>query len=354
MGDHIASRGIIAFVILVVIIVLIAYIETGFSFLHTKTTASSSVPTASTTILSNAVSTSTTVNYTGYLHLCNNFSLYNASFNSSVTANCISNGGTLGLWVASGNSGMEAVTITGADNKTYVNQSSSYDCITLYQNFTGPAQVYTMTLKTGPGGGSCGYAIAKLNSTTTPPSIVYNIVYNGDFGSGRYTGWTTSGAGWGASPLNMTFADLKGCYLNKTWSNYVGTFFATTYTCGLAVAPGNLTSSPFYANATKSFLNFKIISPYNSGLYVEILQNNTPRIIAHYDTFNISLGSNAVSTFSNASIPLSTLVNKAVQVRVVAGVVGGQTSFMAVGDFALSNKPIQQQGILTNMTFIGR
>jgi hypothetical protein len=272
-----------------------------------------------------------------------------ADINSTVTGNCSHDGGTLGLWVASGNGGIETITVKGADNKTYVNQSSTYSCLTFYKNFTGPAQVYEVTLGSGAGGSTCGYAIAKLNSTTTPPAKIYNDVYNGKFENGEYTGWATSSKGFGTGPLNITYANSKNCYLYQEWSNYNGTFFATTYNCGLAVAPGTLTSSEFYVNATRPFLNFRIISSYNSGLYIEILRSNTPVITAHYNTYNLSLDANAVSTFRNASIPLSLYANKAVQIRITSKVVGEQP-FIAVGDFALSNRPVQQLGILTNMT----
>jgi hypothetical protein len=260
----------------------------------------------------------------------------------------------LGLWVGSGDSIRESVMIKGADNKTYVNQSSSYDCLTFYKNFTAPAQNYTFSLSSGPAGGSCGSTIAKLNTTTVPPPTVHNTVYNGDFSSGQYTGWSRSDAGWGDAPLNITFAnnDIKRCYLSRPWSNYNGTFFATTDTCGTSVAPGNLTSSQFYVNASAPFLNFKIISPYNNGMYVEILQDGAPKIIVHYNTFNMSFSTYASSTFSNASISLSTLVNKVVQIKIVSNLVSQPQDFIAVGDFALSDRPVQQQGIWTNVTFV--
>lgn len=342
---------------MVAVLAIVAYMETGFQIKPIPGIGTTTLKT-STTIPGNAVGSTTTINNTNQLYPCENFNLSLSGFNSLVRGSCIYSGGTLGLWVASGNTGREAVTIKGAaDNRTYVNQSSVYGCMTFYQNFTAPAQAYKITLRSGPGGGSCGVTRAsmKLNRTTTPPQEVYSVFYNGDFGSGQYNGWTLTTPGFGSAPLNITHANSNtvNCYLNQTWRNYNGTFFATTYNCGLSITAGNLTSSRFYVNASKPFLNFRIISPENRGLYVEVLQNNTPRIIAHYNTFNMSIGYSAVSTFSNASIPLATLANKVVQVRVVASVVGKQTSFIAVGDFALSNRSVQQQGILTNMTFTG-
>ena len=334
---------------MLLLLIVIAYLETGFKF--SKVPVTTTILSTSTT--STTTSTSSTVNAT-YLLPCNDFSLELQSFNSVISGNCLSSGGMLGLWVAGGDSGRETTVIRGADNRTYVNQSSSYECTTFYQNFTAPAQAYEVTLRAGAGGGSCGYALARLNTSTTPPIIIYNnIVYNGDFGSGRYNGWYLTNPGFGSAPLNITYADSHECYLNHTWSNYEGTFFATTYNCGLSVAAGNLTSNLFYVSASKPFLNFKIISPEHSGLYVEILQNNTPKIIAHYNTFNISFGAQGVSTFRNASISLSTFANKAVQIRVVSNLTSGRGAFIAVGDFALSNKPVQDQGILTSINITG-
>ncbi len=327
-----------------------AYLETGFNFMQGKSTTSF-VSTVATTTIPNGYFNATTTIYYG--SACNGFELQLPAPNSVSVGNCrVTSNSILGLWVGSGDSTRESVTIRGADNKTYVNQSSSYGCLTFYKNFTAPAQNYTFSLSSGPAGGSCGSTIAKLNTTTVPPPTVHNTVYNGDFSSGQYTGWSRSDAGWGDAPLNVTFADKKGCYLNRTWSNYNGIFFATTYTCGTSVAPGNLTSSQFYVNASSPFLNFKIISPYNSGMYVEILQGGAPKIIVHYNTFNMSFSIYASSTFSNASISLSTLVNKVVQIKVVSNLVNQPQNFIAVGDFALSDRPVQQQGIVTNITFV--
>jgi hypothetical protein len=352
----IVSKGIVGFIVVIVALALVAYLETGFHLAPIIKTATTTLKT--TTTISGSLGPSTTINYSSQLYPCEDFNLSLSALNSVVVGSCLNDGGTLGLWVASGTAGRESVLIKGAaDNKTYVNQSSAYGCTTFYQNVTLPAQAYRVTLKSGLGGGSCsGETSIELNTTTTPPpKAVYSDFYNGDFGSGQYNGWMLVGQGFGSSPLNITYADSNtiNCYLNQTWSNYNGTFFATTYHCGLTVTSGNLTSSPFYVNASKPFLNFRIISPERSGLYVEVLQNDTPMIIAHYNTFNLSNGYNSISTFSDASIPLSTLVNKVVRIRVVASVVSEQTTFIAVGDFALAETPIQQRGILTNMTFVG-
>jgi hypothetical protein len=339
-----------------VALAIVAYLETGFHIapiIKATTTLKTT-----TTIPLGGIGASTTINYSSQLYPCDDFNLSLSTFNSAVIGSCLDGGETLGVWVASGASGSETVLIKGAaDNKTYVNESSNYGCTTFYQNVTLPAQAYRVTLRSGNGGGSCrGRASVRLNSTTTPPpQVIYSDFYNGDFGSGQYNGWTLTGLGFGSAPLNITHADSNtiNCYLNQTWKGYKGNFFATTYHCGVSVTAGNITSSRFYVNASEPFLNFRIISPERSGLYVEVLQNGTPMVIEHYNTFNLSNGYNSISTFSNASIPLSTLVDRVVQVRVVAEVVGEQTAFIAAGDFALSSIPIQQRGILTNLTLVG-
>ena len=87
-------------------------------------------------------------------------------------------------------------------------------------------------------------------------------------------------------------------------------FFATTYTCGYETSPGNLTSSRFIVNPKLPFLNFKVISPDKAHLYIEILENTTPKVIAHFNTYNLSIDSVSSSTFRNASLDLNYLYAK--------------------------------------------
>ena len=150
------------------LLAVVGYLETGFNFSHTKsTTVLTSIPTTST-IPSNVFNATTTINYA---YPCNGFELEEPALNAIATGDCnVASNSILGLWVASGNSSREFVTVIGADNKTYINQSSPYDCVTLYKNFTAPAQRYLMTLRTAPTtGGNCGSALVKLNTTTVLP-----------------------------------------------------------------------------------------------------------------------------------------------------------------------------------------
>ncbi len=340
------QRGIITFIILFVILAALAYVATRPPSGSTTTTT---VPGSSTTV-TGASTSQTTLNYSQYLYNCTALDLYAHNTSAVVIGRCKWGGGLLGLWVAAGDAGREFATIRGADNVTYVNQSFTYPCVSFYENVSLPAQIYTVTLRTGTGGGTCGNSEVKLNMTTTAPPTLRDFIYNGDFGTGTYAGWNVTGAGFGTAPMNITHANKETCYIGQPWSGYNGTYFATTFTCGVSTAPGNVTSEPFVSNLTKPFLNFRIISPDDNHLYVEVLEGNVPRIVAHYDTYNSSLGSNASSTFRTASLALGRLNGKALRLRVVADTLN-QFRFIAIGDFALSRTPAQQPGIIVNVSY---
>lgn len=337
------NKGIIVFIAVFIVILVIFYLETGFKVLN----LGGSTTQHTTTILSNGVAT-TSINS---IYICQQFSIYENSFNKTDTYGCLFDTNSLGIWVAAGNASTEHITIVGADNKTYVNESFSYSCTTFYENFTEPRQIYAVTLTTGPGGGTCGPSIFKFNSTTSPPANeTYNFVYNGNFSNGQYSGWNISGAGFGIKPLNITHADSLGCYQGSPWSGYNGTYFATTYDCGLRSNPGNLTSSAFVVPLNKPFLNFKIISPELNNFYIEILYNNTPAIVAHFNTYNVTSSANPQSTFRNASIPLYNVGGKVVKIKIVAGALSGQQKWLSVTGFNIASRPLQDQGVYRNLT----
>lgn len=346
-------KGWLAYVIAIVIILALALVYTGYRFISPlqKTTAVTTIKQSSntlTTIQTTTINQST--NYSNSVSPCDDFILIGQQLNSVYTTKCSSTGATLGLWVAAADSGTESVKIVGADGKTYVNQSSNYNCTTFYQNFSGPAQLYTITFKTGLGGGSCGNPVVIINTTTTPPADVYDYIFNGNFGNGKYSGWNTSGAGFGSEPFNITYQESKMCYRGGLWSNYNGSYFATTYSCGISVAPGNLTSSLFTVAPDQPFLNFRLISPQDNGLYIELInQSNMPVVVAHFDTYNLSLTANGTSTFQNVSIPLISYINQDLRVKVVGNAIN-KANYIAVGDFVMARRPNQQIGIFTNIT----
>jgi hypothetical protein len=344
------QKGIVAFIILFIIMLILAYTATH-SYFQQSISTTTIAHGASTTIAIQNSTTTIAMNYS-QIGNCSDFSVYSYNALSAVTGKCAWKGGFIGLWVAAGNFGTERVSIIGANNVTYVKQISDYNCEAFYENITLPAQDYDVTLLTGSGGGSCGNAVATLNTTTAPPTTIWKFVYNGDFGTGTYGGWKVNGTGFGPGPLNITAASTANelCYIGQPWSGYNGTFFATTYNCGVSTSPGSITSSPFIVSPKKAFLNFRIISPEDSFLYVEVLENNTPEIISHYNTYNTSIDFNASSAFRNVSMDLSHISGKVLRIRVVASTSTSQ-HFIAVGDFALSAKPVEQPGVIANITY---
>jgi len=212
-------------------------------------------------------------------------------------------------------------------------------------------------------------ANSTILSTTTPTTSVYfsqcqsknatEGIPNGDFATGSYYGWNVSGPGFGNAPLNLTHANEVGGYYGAPWSGYAGAYFATTYSGGLSLQEGNLTSLPF--EVTEPYLNFRIVSPADSQVYVEILRGRNASKY-WYDTYNASSNTYNNATgqyttsksteFQNVSIPLlnTAFLCQNVSIRVVADAVGPSEmlNYIAVGDFYLSKTPKYAPGTLVN------
>lgn len=195
--------------------------------------------------------------------------------------------------------------------------------------------------------------LANITTTTTIPqgsclsSNPTAAISNGDFGLGNYSNWAQTGGGFGSGPQNITHSNSANvmAYYNHTWTNYLGNFFASTFTGGLGVQPGNLTSDPFIV--TEPYLNFRIISSQHQLLYVEILQGNQTMIATHYNTY-VPGNPYPTSLFLNASLPMSSLLCQNVSIRIVSGVVGTistSRTYIAIGDFVLSKTPVVNPGI---------
>jgi hypothetical protein len=341
------NKGWIVWIALVIVIAVVAYAYTGFKISRhvTKTTALTTI-----TVTNTPVSSSSTTTVPGVRVNCAALYIQGVRPYSSTNESCQWEGGKLGVWVLAGSAYNATVSIVGTDGITYIQGGFNYNATTFFSNVTLPKQNYTVTLSAGSESGVGLPPFIKLNTTTTPPALTYSYIYNANFSDGKYTGWNASGSGFGKAPLNITYANSAAinCYQGTPWVNYIGGFFATTFTCGTSVSPGNLTSEPFRVNPKTPFLNFRIISPSDSLIYVQILQvngqNQTSAIVAHFNTYNISLNANVNSQFQNVSIPLTTLTNKVVRIRVVASTVQPQR-YMAVGDFSLGSLPNTQRGV---------
>ena len=340
-------KGALVYIIVLVIIAVLGYFATN-GFKQLATTAHPATTTVPQPGQSSSISTTSII---PYVSGCDNYTVFESAANTTTAVMFRWDGGRLGVWVASGINSYVHFNITGSDNITYVNATAKHDiynCTTFYKSINAPAQVYTLTLTTGPTGGTCdSYSLLKLNTTVTPPVQTYGQVYNGNFSTGDFTGWNATGKGFINGPMNVTYADAHGCYQGAPWAGYNGTFFATTYNCGLTNAPGNLTSSPFLVD--EPFLNFQIISPADQSIYVEVLSGNTPAITAHYNTYNLTFGATSQYTFRNATISLIRLAGKVVRVRVVAQSIKEQ-NYIAVGSFRMASRPVITPGILVNST----
>lgn len=363
------DKVIIIYVVAIAAVIAAIYGITGFRFLSLgkSSTTIITIPATSASSSSTASSTTSTtsINYTVPMEQqCSSLNITESAFDVIYITQCKSGGGLLGIWVAGGDSGGASVKIVGADGITYVNSSSTLRCIGFLRNVTLPAQSYNITFRTGNGGGSCGTPQMVINTTTTPPVVIYDYIYNGNFSDGTYNGWNVVNPGFGTAPLNITYANSKLCYQGIPWKNYKGNYFATTYNCGVSVAPGNITSSFFTVSPSEPFLNFKLISPQDNNLYVELLKanfktvngksvyvNSTVVAIAHYDTYNISITPDSGATFANVTLPLTEYILNTLQVRIVAGTMN---NYIAAGDFNMSSRPRQDKWVSENITTFGR
>ncbi len=207
-----------------------------------------------------------------------------------------------------------------------------------------------------PTGTTTGTIPVQYQNCISPKEIV--PLPNGNFSTGTYEYWNVTGLGFlndtgSAIPTNIIAANEKDIYYGQPWSNYSGNFIATTYHGGLSISTGNLTSAPF--KVVEPYLNFKIVSPKNALLYVELLHDGKPFRVSHYNTLNSSSGNREQSVFVNATMPIISFVCQNISVRVVAGVVGSITNrydFIAVGDFAQSKYNLETPSTLVNSTVL--
>ncbi len=349
-------KGIIAYVLAIIVVIVLWYAYQKFASpftgkgIATTTIQSHTADAANTT-------TNATVNTTlhGFSISCDKVSFDTQYYNSTITGSCHWSGGLLGLRAGRGSSSMVRVYTIGADGIYYINQTITGDCSSIYAYKYFPAQNYSFGIVIGAkntsGSALCNETTVNLMSGA-PSSIggtIYQDVPNGNFATGSYYMWNITGKAFQSMPLNLTLANNISCHPgNAKWSGYNGTFFASTYNCSKkSQAYGNLTSSVF--NASEPFLNFQTIGYGGPFSYIEILQNGKPTVRASFNTYNISNGQQQTFTLRNATIPLMKVYGKPVQIRVVANETA-ETDFIVVGDFRLDNMPVQEQGVLVNIT----
>ncbi len=194
----------------------------------------------------------------------------------------------------------------------------------------------------------------KTNQTHSCESNESTVsIYNGNFSTGTFFGWTTYGKGFGTAPLNLTYANNKNDYYVDQWSGYNSNsnYAATTFRNGASPVPGNisLTYVPILP-----YLNFQIFSPPSPELYVELIPSNGPATIMHYNTLN-GTRNDTLNEFADASINVTRLMCQSVTVRIVANVSmsasqagtvsSNQNLYMAVGGFYQSSQPSETSGI---------
>ncbi len=226
-----------------------------------------------------------------------------------------------------------------------------------------PTPIFSLTTTskatTIPSNSASSNATSSVTSKSSTTSILttsclsgqpYAAITNGNFGTGTYFGWNVTGLGFGSVPANVSQLNQNNSYYGSPWTGAQGGYFATTYEPGFSKYPGNLTSDSF--QAVEPYLNFKIISPQNQQLYVEIIHKNTVYASYQFNTY-INSNQNQSSIFENVSIPIASYLCQNISVRVVSGVLGSlqnRLQYIAVSNFYQGSTPSTTQGVVVNAT----
>ncbi len=368
-GEDLSKSKIIAYFVIVLIVLILAIlfgnllkiIRMGTLFIYNGTSSHSS--NSSRHLQQNNTSTSIKPKdiLPQYILNCSNLFIYEQAYNHTTIDKCGWNGGKIGIWIASGNSTNVRISVKGdTDAHIYINQLVNYGCMTFLTALDLPKQNYTITFNTYGNKTNCYNPTEKLKlNTTVSPSFnkIYNFVYNGGFTYGTYVGWALDTDAFGMYPSNILKVNKNLCFKSYPWTNLNGTYFATTANCYHTIKTGNLTSSYFYA--AKLFLDFQIVSPTNSTDYIEILHDNHPVIVTSYNTYYLSTD-NDLYRFENASIPLISVRNESIRVKIISSIKGIQptnkvrerplSNFIAISDIHLSNIPWQYKNITSSIS----
>ena len=103
--------------------------------------------------------TSTNLNITKHkerIYNCSNFSFTSNLYNTSYNKTCEFKGGFMNISMGSGNSGYLGLSVIGDNGKIYYAGSTNYRCLSYIKSVYAPKQTYSINIRTGPGGGSCG------------------------------------------------------------------------------------------------------------------------------------------------------------------------------------------------------
>ncbi|MCU1527941.1 MAG: sacC 2 [Frondihabitans sp.] len=149
-------------------------------------------------------------------------------------------------------------------------------------------------------GGFDGNTFTADGSATYAPPPGMTVA---DFESGDYSGWTSSGTAFGATPAAGALPD------QQTVSGYQGTYLANSYNGGDG-STGTLTSAPFTLD--KSHLNFLIgggDNPYVPGsVPAGTVPNGT--VFADFSGSTYGTGWSATGAFANAGPTTESLPNQ--------------------------------------------
>ncbi len=193
---------------------------------------------------------------------------------------------------------------------------------------------------------------SNLHSFCVPSTPTASPLFNGNFSTGTYVGWNATGKAFGSTPLNLTYMNNNHNYYGSPWTGYNNTFVASTYQ-GFLSGQGNLTSKPF--QVVEPYLNFKIISAQNQGLYLEAISGNTVFERVYFDTFNQSINGNYFTTYLNGSMNLYPLLCKNASIKIVSDLqasTSSKYSYISAGNFYLSPTPKLDRGIIINTTIL--
>ncbi|MDD5318049.1 MAG: hypothetical protein PHF51_04965 [Candidatus ainarchaeum sp.] len=165
-------------------------------------------------------------------------------------------------------------------------------------------------------------------ATPTPAAPPNTYIPNGGFESGTYEHWTVSDDGFGTQPADMPQVNVQAMYLDTPYSNYQGSFAASSYLAQRDPgARGSLTSEPF--TISKPYLEFLVTGMQHAQIYVELWVDGAP--VKHFEPDNPS------TRFQRVSWSVAQWVGRTGSIRVFDGSVARPRGYVEVDDFYLTD-----------------